>query len=141
MKNFLLLMICVAVGCLTFSSVVMSQDSGVADKIQEEIILPYFKALKNGNVNQVKQYLTENLYNQNRRLLEQNSEYPDFLRSYYEDSELSVIKTVETMGLVEFEVLVEFPDGSQNTSTLTVERDDEANTLTGKSRWQISRIH
>jgi hypothetical protein len=119
----------------------MSQDSGVGDEIWNEVVLPYFKALKKGNVNQVKQYLSENLYNQNRRLFVENSEYPDFLRSYYGDSKLSVIKTVETMGHVEFEVLVEFPDGSQSTSTLTVKKDGESNALTGKSRWQISRIH
>lgn len=108
-------------------------------EIQEAVILPYFEALKNGDVNKLKRYLSAAMVNEYKTLLEQNKEYPQFLRDYYENATFSVVRASEIDGQIEFDVLVEFPNGSQSISTLRVlEEKNVDETLPDKRNWRIN---
>jgi hypothetical protein len=46
--------------------------------------------------------------------LEENPEYPKFLRSYYQGANISILKAIEVDAEDEFDVLIEFPNGTQS---------------------------
>lgn len=92
--------------------------------IQEQVLLPFFEALKTGNVSEIKKHMSPSLYEQNRVLLEENADYPDFLRSYYRDVRFSVVKA-ET-GIAEEDIFVhvalKFSDGRNSVNELKVSK-------------------
>jgi hypothetical protein len=97
--------------------------------IQEQTLLPFFKALKNGDVSEIKKHMSPALYARNRVLLEENRDYPAFLRGYYSDVSFRVVKA--EMGItgedVIFSVSIEFPDGRSSINELKLSkrnRDD-----------------
>lgn len=108
-------------------------------EIQNAVILPYFQALKNGAVNEIKKYLSTAMYNEYKSLLEQNKEYPEFLRNYYKDATFSVVRVSEIADEFEFDVQIEFPNGSQSISTLSVSQEKNVdNAVPDDNRWRIS---
>lgn len=108
-------------------------------EIQDTVILPYLNALKNGEVNEIKKYISAAMYNEYKTLLEQNKEYPKFLRNYYKNAKFSVVRASEIDGEVEFDVLIEFPNGSQSIRTLSVSQDNNIDKAApDDNRWRIS---
>jgi hypothetical protein len=59
--------------------------------IQEQVLMPFFNALKNGNIEIIKKHLSPELYSKYRVLLEENMEYAEFLRDYYKDIHLEIV--------------------------------------------------
>jgi len=141
MKKLALLTYLIAVAII--SSISNAQDVGpiysVNIAIQDAVILPFFKALKNGDVNVISQCLSKDMYNEYRKLLEENKEYPKFLRSYYRGAEFRMANVSEVDGEVEVDIIIEFPNGSQSVNTLRINEEpgtDEA--VLRKRRWRIS---
>jgi hypothetical protein len=60
-------------------------------KIRQNVLLPYFEALKGGDVAALGRYISLDLYERNRVLFEENLEYPAFLRNYYKDISFKVV--------------------------------------------------
>jgi hypothetical protein len=60
--------------------------------IQQNVLLPFFEGLTNGDVTLVKKHMSRDLYEKNRVLLDENLEYPAFLREYYKDIFFRVVK-------------------------------------------------
>ena len=58
--------------------------------IVETTIMPFYDALKNGDVVAVEAYIGDPLYSQVKVLLQDNQEYPDYLRQYYSNSYIEV---------------------------------------------------
>jgi hypothetical protein len=109
-----------------------------AIEIQDAVILPYFKALKNGHVKELKKYLSTEMYNEYETLLEQNKEYPEFLRNYYKDAEFGVVSVSEIEDDFEFDINIEFSDGSQSISTLSVSQEKNGDgSPSDNNRWRI----
>jgi len=92
--------------------------------IQEQTLLPFFEALKNGDVSVIKEHMSLILYGKNRVLLEENRDYPVFLRDYYSDVRFRVVKA--EMGItgedIIFHVSIEFPDGRSSINELKLSR-------------------
>ena len=92
--------------------------------IQQQVLLPFFEALKTGNVSEIKKHMSESLYEKNRVLLEDNADYPDFLRSYYRDVHFRVVKA-ET-GIADDDIFVhvafKFSDGSNSVNELKISK-------------------
>jgi hypothetical protein len=119
-----------------------AQDGGSAGttylEIQDAMIFPFFMALTNGDVGEFKKYFSKEMYNENRRLLEENTEYPQFLRSYYQGANISILKAIEVDGEVEFDVLIEFPNGTQSISKLIASEETNGDdTIHNKKKWSI----
>jgi hypothetical protein len=143
MKKFILLIPFVVVALASMPS--RGQD-GVSVgsshlEIQNAVILPFCMALKNGAVGEFRKYLSNNLYNEYKSLLEENTEYPEFLRSYYKGANIHVLKAFERDGEIEFNVLIEFSGGTQSISALRVSEETNGDEATeSKNRWKISSI-
>src|ERR1044072_6003309 len=57
---------------------------------------PLFMAMKNGDVQTMEKYFAGQMYAQYKVLLEENSEYPQFLRDFYRDAKFSVGNVTKT---------------------------------------------
>ena len=92
--------------------------------IQEQTLVPFFEALKNGDISEIKEHMSLVLYGKNRVLLEENRDYPVFLRDYYSDVSFRVVKA--EMGVtgedIIFHVSIEFPDGRSSINELKLSR-------------------
>jgi hypothetical protein len=106
------------------------------EKLANEVINPYFTALREGNVNEIKKYLSEEMYEKNKVLFEQNKEYPTFLQKYYLGTEFSVERAEMIDGVTIVNVLIEFSNGDSSTSRLKLHknRDNDGNVV-----WKIGK--
>jgi hypothetical protein len=143
MKKFIFLIYFIAVVLAAIPAHAQKAESlgSVHTEIQDDVIYPFFMALKNGDVDAFKNFFSTEMYNKNRILLEENTEYPEFLRSYYQGAEISVLKASEIAGDVEFDVLIEFADGSQSISKLRVSEQAKSDkTINAKKNWKIGSM-
>ncbi len=58
-------------------------DSGRLERARSATFAPLFQAMKQGDIETIKQYLRGDTYEQYRTLFEHNKKYGEFLRSYY----------------------------------------------------------
>jgi hypothetical protein len=56
----------------------------------EAIIQDYFSYLKNGDIVGISSLVTYPLYGERKRLLTENSEYPEFLREFYRNASMEI---------------------------------------------------
>jgi hypothetical protein len=105
------------------------------NSIVNETVLPYCKALRDGDVSSIKQYLSEDMYEKNRVLLEQNTEYPEFLRKYYQGARFKVVKAEEVDDNIIVNVEFEYPDGRLNYGKLRLGKDNQE--VYGSDSWKI----
>jgi hypothetical protein len=87
--------------------------------------LPLFKALKDGNVQVIKHYISGNMYRQNRVLLEENKDYPRFLRKFYRGANFSVERIITADGDIIADVVIEFPQGSKSLTKLRLSKAND----------------
>jgi hypothetical protein len=110
-------------------------------EIQRTVILPFLRALADGNVNGIKKYLSTDMYTRNKRLLENNTTYSNFLKNYYSNASFSIIGSSATNGEYIFDVLVEFSDGSQNVGKIRVLKETLADvTVRDAEQWRINAM-
>ena len=68
-------------------------------KITIETMNPCFEALKNGDVSSIKLCMSEGMYKRYKVLLENNKDYPEFLRNYYRGVDFWVESMIESGNL------------------------------------------
>lgn len=108
-------------------------------EIQDNVVLPFFAALRNGDVNAIKRYISSDMYSTYKRLLEDNKEYPKFLRDYYRDAKFHVERTNKVDDRVEFDVVIEFPDGNRSINKLRVlKKRGRLQDRSGSNNWEIA---
>jgi hypothetical protein len=95
-----------------------SPDDGPYADIINEIVFPFFTALKNGDVSSIKQYIAGDMYESRRILLEQNTEYPEFLRKYYQGVEFYVDNAQGSGDYVLIQISIEYPNGDYGSGEL-----------------------
>jgi len=110
------------------NSLAFSMENAPADTV-----LNYFQACENGDVNTIRSLIVDRFYQRRRVLLEDNEEYPEFLRSYYSGMRIEIIAT-EVEGengnaAVRFEQT--FPNGNIIDATLILKKNTD-------SIWKIS---
>ena len=124
-RKIVLFMLCVM---LMSCCLVYAQQIPVSDALYTEVvngtILPYFSALKDGNVTAIKMYIAGNLYEKYKVLLEQNKEYPAYLRKYYQGAVFHAGKAEMSDNDVTVEIVREFPDGRRNQGRLTLSKEN-----------------
>lgn len=74
---------------------VQAQETELTDSdvlaIQHKVLIPFFKALQSGNISTIKKYISPELYEKNQVLLDENTEYSDFLKNYYKDVDFRIV--------------------------------------------------
>jgi hypothetical protein len=124
-------------------SLMYPQQIPASDALYTEIVngtvLPYFSALKDGDVGAIKKYIAGNLYEKYKVLLEQNEEYPAYLRKYYQGVEFQTGEAVMIDNDVIVEIVSEFPDGRRNQGRLILSKDSQGTPadLNGSATWKI----
>lgn len=91
-----------------------------------DTVLSYFQALKNGDVETIKDLITGEMYNRRKVLLEQNANYPEFLQKVYQGAEFKIIETTIEANATLVTVEVTFPDRTKQ-FVLYLENDDLGN--------------
>jgi len=114
------------------------------DEMESRTLRPFFNALKNGNVEIVRHYITGEMYEESRLLLEENSEYPKFLREYYKDAVFSVERGVSSNNQVIIDFSIEFPGGEKRVVQFVLEELESKSENLGQQkaaekRWRISK--
>jgi len=137
------------VAVLCFISLLFSPGISVAEEllktdpfytdIENRILAPFFNALKDGNVDVIKQYISRDMYRKNRRLLDQNKKYPEFLRKYYQGASFRMERTKKMDSHVVIDVMIEFPNGYRRVNKLRVfKKRSELQDRNRNNSWRIS---
>jgi hypothetical protein len=97
----------------------MSQESSHA---ASAVVLQFLEALKTGNVRVLDSLLGGDLSIQMKPLLQDNQDYPEYLRQHYSQTTFSIDHLVEKLGVVMARVTVDFPGGPTQTWALTLKK-------------------
>ena len=120
MINKTILYILLAVFLVSFSSI-------AANALEpNDTVLSYFQALKNGDIETIKDLITGEMYKKRKVLLEQNENYSEFLIKAYQEAEFQIIDTTIKDNDAVITVEVNFPD-RQNEFVLFLIKDDLGN--------------
>ncbi len=90
-----------------------------------DAITAYFQALKDGDVGKIKQYIAGDFYEKNKVLLENNPDYPEFLRNFYQGADLEIGKSVKSGDTVIIEMRTIFPNGSTGVNKLRLKESSD----------------
>lgn len=97
-------------------------DQAVLSDLQINAFRPLLEALQAGDLDRIRRFLPRDVYSQYKRLFEQNTEYAQFLRDYYDGASFQLVRVHEVGTGYLGEVLVHWPDGTS--MTLHVEASD-----------------
>lgn len=116
---------------------------GLLTDVENKTLRPFFNALKNGNVEIIKRYITGEMYEESRILLEENKGYSEFLRERYKDAVFSVKRGVSSDRHLMVDIEVEFPGRGKQISQLRLEESWQENAgkvqAIEERRWRISK--
>ncbi len=102
-------------------------------EIKNNTFLPLFRALKMGNVDMIKKYISEDMYKKYKTLLEENKDYPNFLRNYYRGIRFRRNKAVQFNNHVIVDLIVEYKNGDRNLTKLQLKKEKD-------QIWKIDRV-
>lgn len=108
-----------------FSSLLQAKqvaDNHDIEGILDESVYSFFKALKEGDVDSIKQLIAGEVYESKKVLLEKNKEYPEFLKNYYQGIEFYVENATQSGNYIIVDFLIEFPGGNRNLARLYLEQ-------------------
>lgn len=106
--------------------------------IQKSVLQPFFAALKNGDVNTIKDYLSKDSFTSYQVLLEKNKGYTKFLRNYYRGAKFYPINAVQLGDTVAVNVEIIFSDGTTSFMDLNLKNsvNKESRNL-NKRTWKV----
>lgn len=90
-----------------------------------EVVLSYFQACENGEINKIKSLITGKFYNRRRALIEGNDEYPEFLRDHYFGIWVEIVSSEVDSSNGNARVMLKqvFPSGNTVDATLILIRN------------------
>jgi len=99
-----------------------------------QIFRPFIDALKAGNVQVLRRLLSEEMYREYRVLLEENKEYPRFLKRYYEGADIQLENILRERNNLHGVIRVTFPGGDMSVLRISVKKKDS------NAPWRIGRV-
>jgi len=90
-----------------------TDDPGAYARAEAEVFAPLFKALKEGDVSTIEGLLDADLFRQYRVLLEQNEDYPQYLRDYYRGATFEIQGIESDNDRYTADVHIQWPDGKR----------------------------
>lgn len=116
-----------------------AEEMTIKDPLYSDItntILSYFTALKDGDINTIKVYISLDIYNKNKALLEQNEKYPEFLRNYYQGAEFEVGKVEKIDDNIIVTVVIKLAKSSLSVISLRLVKESSQGEATNQT-WKI----
>ena len=89
----------------------------------DECVAQFFEASKSGDTAKMKQLIAGTFYNQRKTLLEENTTYPDFLRTHYDRAHLQITNMREEPRGWVVEVRIKYADGNVDSNKFLVRKD------------------
>ena len=106
--------------------------------IKNSVLQPFFTALKNGDVNTIKDYLSKDSFSSYQVLLEKNKGYADFLRKYYKGAKFRPITAVQLGDTVAVNVEIIFSDGTTSFMDLNLKNSvNKESRILNKRTWKV----
>ena len=127
----------VSISCNILNAQEISRSDPLYRNVKSKLFVPLFRALKTGNVDAIKKYISEDMHEKNKILLEQNEEYPNFLRNFYRGALFQVKKVIKSEEIIYVDVMVSFPGGYQNVAKYQLK---EEKTKEGKDIWKVINL-
>ena len=92
-----------------------------------EIVLSYFQACEDGEINKMKSLITGKFYNRRRALIEANEEYPEFLRNHYFGIWIDIVSSEVDSEKGNAQVMLKqiFPSGNTVDATLILSKNND----------------
>ena len=95
-----------------------------------------FQAMKDGDVSVIEQYSSGQMSSEYKKLLEQNQDYPAFLRNFYKGATFSIANVTPTPdGNMVVDVVIQLSGGSKSITRLNVKRFDGA-----PAQWKVTSV-
>jgi hypothetical protein len=118
-KNSLVIYILAIVVCMGFlgTKEVLSADTAASGAVKA-ITNRFFKALSEGDLTAVKGSMSDKLYDKYQKLLDENSEYAEFVRSYYHQAEFKITKVLQSDEDMTVSMDIKFADGSRSSVSM-----------------------
>jgi hypothetical protein len=119
----------------------ITPNDALYSEIVNETMVPYFEALKNGDVSTLQRLISGRMFERNKVLLEQNTEYPEFLRNYYRNVTFEVEKAENFGDDILVMVALEFP-GQEPASFKYILRENAVRSNSGEIApdWTIAEV-
>jgi hypothetical protein len=96
---------------------VRSADTGGLGAVKA-ITKSFFKALSEGDLTAVKGSMSDKLYDKYQKLLEENSEYAEFVRTYYHQAEFKINQVMQSDDDMTVTMDIKFADGSSSSVSM-----------------------
>lgn len=116
-----------------------AEEMPINDPLYSDItntVLSYFTALKDGDINTIKVYISLDIYKKNKALLEQNEKYPEFLRNYYQGAEFEVAKVEKIDDNIIVTVVIKLAKNSLSVISLRLVKESSQGETTNQT-WKI----
>ena len=91
-----------------------------ARDISIEFLEPFFMALKSGDIEAIKMYMSDNMYKKYEVLLEKNKAYPKFLQKIYQNARFSITDINIVDDQIDVMIRVEYKDGKVSYHNLSL---------------------
>ena len=141
----LLLLLCMVCQPSLHAQVVSAAPSASEMRELHTSFSTLFQAMKDGDVAVIEQFLSGQMSSEYKRLLEQNQDYPAFLRNFYKGATFSISSvTPMSNGDMNVDVVIQLRGGSRSVTHLNVKRSDGGSTswkVTGVMRDKRTEIH
>ena len=113
--------------CILIAVFIVSFGSVRANALgPDDTVLDYFQALQQGDISAIKHSISGDLYKKRKVLLEQNTNYPEFLKNVYQGAEFQIKKSTIQENNAVVTVEVYFPN-RQKEFTLFLYKDAAGN--------------
>src|SRR6266540_4234455 len=112
---------------LTYGEPSLAQETIVTDvQVKKQVIdtvSPLLQALKDGDVQTIRQYMSDDLYSNYKVLFEQNKEYPEFLRNFYKGASFQTGKITRVGDHILVDTIIKFPDSNTSVTRVLLKKD------------------
>lgn len=95
----------------------------------------FVTALKNGDLDRMKEFMSEKMYTRYKTLLEENQGYSNFLRNYYKKARFSIGKISVLDDRLLADLYVDFSDGSRSVHHLGLLKAEKNSGRAGNEEW------
>ena len=113
--------------CILIAAFIISFGVTKANALEpDDTVLKFLQALKNGNIEMIKNSISGEFLNKRKVLLEQNENYSEFLKKVYQEAEFRINETTEIDNDVLVNVEVNSPNGKTELNLL-LKKDLEGN--------------
>ena len=99
-------------------------DGDEAERAISNTVLPFFEALRSGDVRAIESHINGKLAFNMKTLLRENLEYPEILRKHYKDAIVRVGDTFEEAGRIFVQVELDFPESEKQFFELLLKNKD-----------------